>query len=369
MRGASPPVLLACAGIAEADQVVERGNNYPGATVRGLRDGRLVYRRATGKEHSPWLTSVERLDFDRGGPFMDLSEAEGFRVNGEVERALSGYRRARRLASDFWIELIDVRVAMTLQESGRIGDFAKAFILVVGGRETGPAVAARLFPENLPGSLTKELNQAVLDLTSAASAERQPPRAFMYRLMAYYLLSHVKDERAAAMASTVCSFVPAASVRTEAVYGAIADALRRWLLQEDSAAGRHALNQAIADCPDALLPSLLMLKGDVLVSAARASSGGGSLTPEVRKSMQEAALSYMRIPIHMPGSKLCGRALFQAAEIMEQLDRKTKAVALLEEAESSNRLEPSLRSAIKTSLDRLRADLGQGGDASSGFDP
>ncbi|MGB0715166.1 MAG: hypothetical protein ACPGXK_04765 [Phycisphaerae bacterium] len=353
-------VALFQASTLQADQVVERGNNYPGVTIRGLRDGRLIYRRATGQEHAPWLTSVDQLVFDRSGPFVDLSEAELRRVDGELDRALQSYRRARRLAVDFWPELIDVRVAMALRDSGRIGDFVKAYVNVVGGRETGPAAAARLFPESIPAEMNRDLNEAILALNKAAASERQPARKFMYELLSFHLLSEVGDKRAVSMAPVLSSYAPGSNLRTESVYRIVASALRLWLTSGDMPAGRQALNNALADCPDNLLPEFLMLKGDVLLAAADAKPSGSKKSRQNqendrKESLQRAAMAFMRIPIHMPSSPLAGRALLRSAIIMERLERPTKALLLLEEGLSSNRLDASLREEMEGMKARLTA--------------
>jgi tetratricopeptide (TPR) repeat protein len=328
---------------ARADDVMIYGTNYGGAKIVAYRAGQLSFHALDGKLLSVWIDDVELINVDRGGIYTDFNQAERFLAGGRPEQALARYRRTLRLGEDFWSDLFVSRMLIAADRAGAVDTAATQFIRLLDSAGDGPPAAARLLPTTPPesgGRLIRALEQVDAALTGSLDVE---PLALL-TVFRFELLRAMGDDRAKSAARRTVDLPIPESVRSERVYVILLAALETVFGSGDSAAAFAALDRAIRDCPTAVLPDLLLLKGEQL-------SRSGS----AREDLLRATYPFLRVAIHFPDDPRAARGFFEAAALLERIGRETQAVNLLRAALEKPRPDPALRARIEGAISRLQS--------------
>jgi hypothetical protein len=338
-------LLLVGAGLAprvRADQVVMSDANYPGARIVGMERGQLRFRSADGGLHNVWLDEVELILVDRHGLFDDFNQAERFRGEGQAARAVLRYRRAHRLAEDFWVDLIAARMLLACDAAEQLDNAVLNFIRVAQGTHAGLPAAARLLPEAIPPERTKRAQRAIEQLHAAESKDSEKGHQALFQLLRFEILRRTGDARAELLAPHAGDLAIPAEARTPEVYAIVLHALRAWLRGEITAPGLAALDRALGTCPEGAMPGLLLLKGETL-----------QRTAATRDQMLRAAWPLMRVAIHFPDSPEAPEGLYGTARILARIGRADKAADLLAECIAHESVSEETRAAAMAA----RADL------------
>lgn len=339
--------LLCAATWTRADQIVAGGINHAGARILGLEQGRLQFRDATGLVHQAWLSDVSMIVVDRGGIFSDFNQAERFLASNEAERAVVRYRRTMSLAEDFWPDLIAARLAAAYDRTGAIDQCVLQFLRLLKGKRTGPGIAARLLPDSIPAQKDAATARAIESIEGALARPVDDASRALLRLLRYEIFRRTGDKRATPMASEVAALTIPEPARSERAYRIQRHAMLALSADDGGAAAELLahLDHAIRDCPDAMLPSFLLLKGDLLARSAA--------TPEER---MEAAWPFLRVAIHFPDDPRAAEGLYGAALVVERLGRSDQATELLKECMAHERATDGTRALADAALSRLRKD-------------
>ncbi|UCE58945.1 MAG: hypothetical protein JSU63_16065 [Phycisphaerales bacterium] len=335
--------LLLGAGAA-ADQIVSGSINFPGATITKLEGGRLRFRDADDRAHEIWISDIDLIIVDKGGLFDDFNEAEHFLAGGEPDRAILRYKRTLRLSESFWSDLITVRLLVACDKAGRLDQATLNFVRVVRGKWAGPSAAVRLIPQNLPSRRTPKAMRAVEHLEGAIRTGPQGAQRIPLELFRFEILSHTGDGRAASAARDVATMEISPLLGCERAFGIQLAALEHIENDPLREAELASLNRAIRDCPEALLPSFLLLKGRALLRASSA-----------KDDMVRATWPFMRVVAHMPDDPRAAEGLYEAALALERLGRNDKAVDLIEECLEHGQVRIDTRAKAEAALERLRA--------------
>ena len=318
--GAIGVALLALAASARGDQVVAGGVNYPNAKIVNLDQGKLQFRAADGRLHSAWIGDVGLMIVDRGGVFEDFNQAERFLSDNEPQRAIARYERTLRLTQEYWPDVVAARLCAAHDRVGQIDRTVQYWIRLLGGRWSGLAAAAHMLPRNIPAKHDGRTSQAVDLLANEIRGNADDDRRAMLELLRFEILRRVGDERATELAAGVARLSIAAPARSEGVYAMVLAALQVATRESASPSDFAALDNAIRDCPEASLPGFLMLKGRLLLRAAKS-----------RDEVIRAAWCFMRVVVHAPDDPLTPEALVAAAGALKRLERAEQAAALLDE--------------------------------------
>lgn len=351
------PLLLGVAATAPwsvpqsrvcADQIVTGGRNYPGATIHSLIDGQLTFRGADGRSHTAWLGEVDLLIVDRGGAFVDFNQAEQFLASHEPQRAITRYRRTLKVANDFWPDLIAARLLRACDAAGQLDRAALNFVRVLRGRSTGPAAAARLMPRNIPEKRDARVTRALEHLEAALPKAHDNSQRVLLELLRFDILRRVGDGGALAAARSTAILTVPPTIGSKQVYAVQMEAMRRALESRAEAAALAGLDRAIHNCPDALVPGFLLLKGDALLRAALE-----------HDEIVRAAWPFLRVVIHYPDDARAPKGLLGAASAMTRLGRPDKSARLLEECLAHELLDEPTRQRAQDALRNLRGAGGQ----------
>lgn len=328
-----------------ADQIVMGELNYTSAKIVGMEDGQLRFRSADGGLHNVWLDEVQFILVDRRGIFDDFNQAEKFLADGQSDRAVVRYGRALRLAEGFWTDVIAVRMVLACDAAGQLDNTVMNFLRVALGEYAGPAAAARLFPGVIPEKRSKRAQRAVEQLNLALSKDPDESRRSLFELLLYEILSRTGDERAVQVAPRIVGLTLPAAVRTPEVYAIQLRALRESLgtgaVEPLELAG---LNRAMRDCPRAMLPEFLLLKGETLLRTA-----------STRDDLIRAAWPFLRAAIHFPDSQQAPEGLYGAALVLERIGRTDKAVDLLAECLAHKRISEEVRTTAEAARARMQS--------------
>jgi len=331
---------------AVADQVVVGETSYPRARVVGFEAGELHFVSMDGMELAAAISEIQLLIVDSVSGFADFNEAERLLADGKAGAAIVRYERAMRLGKRFWPDLIAARLLAACDRAARIDRATMNFIRVARGRHSGPESAAQLIPQNIPRKREPEAVRAVEQLDAALRKVDNDAEETLFRLLRYSILHQTGDERAARESVAVVHLAFPKSVRSPRAYAILLKALRVVLAEADSltTANLSSLDRAIADCPEEMLPSFLLLKGGTLLR-----------TSSTREEIIRASWPLLRVVIHMPDDPRAAEGLLEAAVAMERLGRPGKAAQLLEECLGREDLDDKTRSAAEEALRRMRA--------------
>jgi len=335
-------VAIATARPVAADQVIVGGTSFPNAKIIRLEAGRLRFVSATSELQTPWISEVELIVVDRGGPFEDFNDAERYLAAGEPQRAIERYRRSTRLVDEFWPELMETRLLMACIRDGRFGEAVRGFIQVLEDEHNGIGVAARLLPP-LPGkSSDVEINRAVDDLTRAIVKSNSAEHRAMLQLLRFSILHAAGDNRSADDVATVATLEIPLDARIDPVYEIHAVAVEKAISHGESPAVWAALDQTIHDCTDTMLPAYLLIKGRALLTRA-----------STREELVRAAFPMMRVAVHMRDDPRAAEGLLGTAQVLERIGRPDKAKTLLQECITHRRASAATKEAAQSELARL----------------
>jgi hypothetical protein len=335
--------VLQGAPAGRADQIVVHGTSFPGAKVETLENGQLHFRTIEGKPRTVWLSDVDTLIVDQRGMFVDFNQAERYLANGEASRAVVSYRRTLRRSQDFWTDLIVARLLAACDHTGQIELACQNFVTTVRGTSSGPALAVRLLPRNLPAQATDATDKGLVHLEAAIAAADTVLSRIPLELLRYEILRRTGDDRAMEMAPKIATLPIPDELRSERSFEIVTAALRQAAAESVDDDWRGGLDRAIRDCPAVTLPDLLLLKGKTLLQTA-----------STKEDTLRAGWPFMRVAIHMPDDPRAAEGLLGAAQVVERVGRSDKAIELLEECLAHHALTDQTRKDARSALARLR---------------
>jgi tetratricopeptide (TPR) repeat protein len=309
-----------------------------------MKEGQLQFRSAGGKLRSAWVGDIGLIVVDRGGIFADFNQAERFLASGEPTRAISRYRRSLRMAEGSWPDLIAARLVLACDAAAKLNHAVSNLIQVIRGRYAGPSAAARLIPKSIPRDRNANVSRAVELLDAALSRGPPEPQRVLLALVRYEILRRSGDDRATPAAQQVAFLTVPPAARSEQVYAIQLDALSRVLQDDATPEALAGLDNAIRDCPEPVLASFLLLKGQTLMRTA-----------STRDDVMRASWPFLRVAIHFQDDARAADGLYGAALAIERLGRKDKAIKLLTECLGHKRLTDETRRRAETTLKRLQA--------------
>lgn len=318
---------------ARADQVIINGVNHTNAKIVGLNQGRLLCRLADGRTVTPWVDEVQLILVDRGGVFDDFNQAEQFMYAGDAPKAAARYERVLRLTQEFWPDLIACRLTVAHNRAMQIDRSAQNLVRILNSDFAGLAIAARLFPANIPEKRDGRVTRTLDFLAEESRKLGEDDRRVLLDVLRYEILAKSDPNAARPLARGVAETPVPAPARTERVYGVILQAMKDLFAATPTSLALSTLDRAIRDCPDRSLPGFLLLKGQVLLHSAT-----------TRAQLIHAAWSFMRVPIHMPNDDLAPKALLEAAIVLHKLEKVQEAKALLVECYNHPKASPEIRS-------------------------
>jgi len=334
-RTAWGPLFLAIAVVgdpARADQVIAGGRSYPGARILGLQAGQLQIKTAEGVSTDIPLGEIELIVVDRIGQLDDLTEAERLVAAGEVQKAVTRYERALRVASGFWADVVCSRLILAHDRLRQLDEAVHYFALLAQSRTGGASAAADLIPQMAPAQRNARFARAIRELDAALSLPLPADQAALLALVRYDLFRRADDRRAFEAAAEAISVEIPSSIRTRQVYAIVNRALESSLQAAPTEHAMDALDRAIEKCPDANLPDMLLLKGRVLMKSA-----------VTRDEIIRASWPFMRVAVHMPADKRAAEGLLGAAQALDRLGQKSKAREMLAECVGHAQVDPTVR--------------------------
>lgn len=335
------PMLMTTAG---ADQIVTAKGNYLGARIVGMDKGRLRFRSADGILQGAWPDEIELIIVDRGGIFDDFNQAERLFAGDEPARAIIRYRRTLRLSEDFWADLVAARLVLACDAAGHLDTATLNFIRLLRGFWGGPSAAARLIPAAIPESGNRRVQRALEQLGAALSRHPDESQRALLSLLRYEILRGSGDPRAIPAVKAIAGLCIPANARSERVYEIQLHALRATAVNGVDSGILRNLHQAIRDCPDTVLPDLLLLKGDMLFKTAA-----------MREDIVRSCWPFLRVAIHYPDDPRGTEGLYRAALVLERLGNRGKAIELLEECVGQKQVTSETRRGAEAAASRLRA--------------
>lgn len=338
-----PPVSAGYA--AWADQLDVAGKRYARGKIIGVENGEIRFRKETLEIIGFSPVDVERIYVEPVGDFADFNAAEELLAGGNPAGAVPRYERMLRMADGFWPDLIRTRLLITYDRLGEIDKATAIFLRVLEGEFTGPAVAARAMPANLPRQGGPALRQAVEMLDRAAGRNSPPQRQALVLLLKYDLLRTAGDDRAGPMAPVIAELRIPANVMTPRCADIQLAALNVVLADPGEPRGLAWLDHALTNAPPFATPALLLLKGRTLLQRAT-----------TRDDRIRAGWVFMRIVAHFPDDALCADALLGAAEVHTAIGRTDRARLLLNESVRHPKASPATRQAAQERLEAMPAD-------------
>ncbi|UCG32462.1 MAG: hypothetical protein JSU68_12445 [Phycisphaerales bacterium] len=349
--------VLAAPGTLQADTVtLKSGRVERLVRVREVKDGKLFYRPSVGRAVSRRLSEIQMIEVAR---LDDLNAAELSFAAGRFAEAAERYEAFLPKADRQWQELwARYRLLCAYDE---LGQFAKAVeqycVLVVHMPES----AALLMPRNWPAASSTFYTDALDTLQrargrSATEAADEALDRLILRIQ-YKVQGHTH---------------PAASQPDDGLQAPLddpeseAEALdpelvaRLRLLAE--AFDRRAYTRTV-ELADELLPEVdhehaaevLLFRGKALFQQAREA-----------EDYFEAALSLMRVVIHLPDSRPAAECGYYAALAMERTENLPGARRLLQEASRKAEDDTELARQIQFSLVRVEERMNARGGRGDG---
>ena len=329
---------------ARADQIVTGKVTYLGARIVGMNKGQLRFRSADGRLQNEWPDDIELIVVDRGGIFDDFNQAERLLADDEPLRAIIRYRRMLRLSEDFWQDLVAARLVLACDAAGNLDTATLNFIRLLRGSWGGSWAAARLIPNAIPLSGNRRVQRALEQLSAALSKDPEESQRVLLALLRYEILLRSGDPRTIPAARAIAGLSIPVSARSVRVYEIQLHALRATLIDNVDSGALSNLHQAIRDCPDTVLPGLLLLKGEALFRTA-----------SVRDDIVRSSWPFLRVAIHYPDDPRGTEGLYRAALVLERLGNPDKAIELLEECVGHKHVTTETHRAAEAAAERLRS--------------
>ena len=319
-----------------ADEIFASGHRTTNVRIVGLEQGQLRYRLEDGKVLSIWIDQVQRMLVDRGGIFDDFNLAEQFLHDGEPLKAVPRYERTLNLAQDFWGDLINCRLAVAHDRAGHIDRSTYYFLRAARGTFSGAGAASRVYPRSIPskrdGPVARALDLLGEEITRTTNEETRP----LMQVLRYEILKKTDAAAAIPHARPVAEAVIPAAARTPRLYEMVLLAMQDVMHDANAMLSPDALERAIRDCPEAVLPGFLILKAQLLLQSAAN-----------REEMIHAAGTFLRVPIHFPDHELTPEALLEAARVMYKLEKPSEAMTLLNECAKHPKLSPAIHKEVE----------------------
>jgi hypothetical protein len=249
-----------------------------------------------------------------------------------------------RSSEDFWADLVAARLVLACDAAGHLDTATLNFIRLLRGSWGGPSAAARLIPNVIPKSGNRRVQRALEQLSAAISREPDESQRALLSLLRYEILRRTGDPRTNTAAKAIAGLSIPASARSERVYEIQLHALRATVIGDVGSGALTNLHQAIRDCPDTVLPDLLLLKGEVLFQTAA-----------MRDGIVRSSWPFLRVAIHYPDDPRGTEGLYRAALVLERLGNPDKAIELLEECVGHKHVTTETRRGAEAAAARLRS--------------
>lgn len=337
-------MLVAHAAVsARGDDIVAGGTSFARVRIVGLTDGALDFRIPEGQMRSIPLVDVDLLQVDRGASFADFNQAERMQAEGSAEQSLARYRRAMRITEGFWSEVVPVRFSRAADVAGDIETATDMLLRVMQGRETGPATAIHMLPRNIPDRRNGRVAAALDGLSACLARNPDSASRTVCTVLRDRILRRIGAEASVADARRITELVIPTSVGTVEVYAAVVEAFS-FLLGAEAFESEDfaALDRAIFDCPDDMLPDFLLLKG--AASQVRAQS---------REDWIRVSWPYLQVAIQFPEDARAGKGYYGAATALERAGLKDDARSLLHKCLEVEPRGSALSRAARSFLDRM----------------
>lgn len=333
-------LMFSAASRVSADQVVTAAANYTHAKITGFEAGQIRLRTVDNATREIWIGDAQQIVVDSVSRFIDFNEAERIFAQGDGARALPRYEKTARIARDFWLDLVRTRMVMAADQAGDIREATLNWLRVLRGRWGGDALAATIIPRCSPSTPPAEVTKAVEQLITARNAARNPDIEALLMVAEFSYRSSAGDLHADVLADQVVSLYIPQGQRTARVYEIVSEAFHREMTGDDALERLPHLDRLIGEAPEAMVASLLLLKGDTLLRLAKSEDDAA-----------RAGWCYMRVVAHFGSDETAPRALLGAARVMSRLGKKDKAAALIKEA----RGHPLATDELRKQVDELSA--------------
>jgi len=334
--------ILFASGPVLGDQVEVAQQRYPRAKIVGMDKGQLQFRTSSYELASVALTDVARLFVDSTAGMEDFNEAEDFVSQGEPAKAIVRYERTIRSVKGFWADLTSVRLLRACDLAGRLNKAVTNFLRVIEGATTGPVVAARMIPSQIPYEGSDDVQRAVSQLDRAAGASLSASGHALVMLLRYDVLSRVGNGRSAAMVPVIARLVIPPSIATPRACAIQLTALKVLFSHQVTPDYFKWLDRAIAGAAESVVPDLLLLKGQTLLRQA-----------STRDEVIRAGWAFMRVVIHFAQDGRAAQGLIGTAEVYRRLGRVNKARQLLQESLAHPKITAAARKRATDALERL----------------
>jgi TolA-binding protein len=323
----------------------------PRVRISDIREGKIFFDAATGRESSRELAQVVRLDVEDD---PSLTAAEQSLATSQWDAATDGYRKVLTSSPKPWAKYWAAqRLIEAAGKAKRFDEAAAGYIALV---RFDPARAAPFKPA-LPDERSTYLTTALNDVAAAlADGKLAPPQREGLLSFQLDLQRAKKDSKGAAETTEKLLQVGAASGGDNGA--AAASALAKLKLDQAAAAlAAKRFDQAIADVRS-MAASLTDPRdqSQALYLLAEAQSGMAAARNDTT-AWQDAALAYMRVVAHFKDSPaatpLVTKSLLKAAQIAEKLNDKESARLLYDQLAVAYPDDPAAAEA-KSALARLK---------------
>ena len=349
LRPSSVTCAMICAGLftmaapLRADRIDIGRASMQRVTIVDLDEARLAYRTPGGELRFAPLPDVDRLFVDSISTLADFNEAERHRAQGRLRQAVTLYERAVRVASSFWERLVRARLIQTCDQADRIDLLVTHFVSLLDDEALGAPLAAAFLPRQAPVSNTRGAERAIRLINERADAMASQSAKVVLDMLRFCIADRTDHHQAAQFATDLITQPVPLAVSTRSVYHVRAAALRRWAMAGSGEAALREINADLLSAPYAVLPELLLLKGQLLRDSAKDD-----------ESLIRAGWAAMRIPIHYPQDALAPEAFLLAADICERIGRRPTALQLLDECLAHPKITDSVRDRALAEAARLR---------------
>jgi len=341
--------LGAAADSARADTVtLKSGRLERLVKIRDVKEGKLYYRPAAGRSLSRRLSEVQLIEVAK---LEALNAAELDFDAGRFAEAARGYQAFLPQAARAWQKRwARYRLLCAYDELGEFSKAVEQYCVLVSSM---PESVALLTPKNWPDPSSTFYTDALAFLERARQTPTTEAVAEALDRLDLRIQYKVKGQTSPTGAEPEdysASESPDPPLEADTVDPEIAERLA--LIAE--AYDRRAYAKTV-ELADAVLPEVgreqaarvLLYRGKALFNQARA-----------EEDYFEAALSLMRVVIHLPDTAAAGEAGYYAALAMERTKHLSAAQQLLQEALPKADSDETLRRQIQLSLTRVAEKMG-----------
>jgi TolA-binding protein len=343
----------ACAaGIARADSVTIRSGQgvleLPDVQIRGISDGKLLFRTASGNDSDREFAQIARIRID-AAPVMN--QAEDAFVSQQWDSATDLYQKALASATTDWLKAwAGQRLVIAGQKSNRFDAAAEGYIALL---QADPSSAKGLHL-TMPDSHSTYLASA-LQSVKQALASPDLNDAQRQGLMSFQLdLQRASGDESAASATMTRMLQSGGLTASDP---AAAAQLARLKLQQ---AAMQLDRGDFAGATSTIRSSSAIFteprdQAEALYYLAEVQSGVSSIqkTPQ---AMEDAAIAYMRVVAHFkdaPGAPFVALSLIKTAQIEQKLHHPNAAKELYEQVIQKYPNDPSVATA-RAGLQQLK---------------